>query len=139
MATDVRKKETELATLLVISPKLLEIRYNTGIVFNNDALSEVQAMRRTLMGDRSYATLTIIPEDVDYRMDVMEQDHGELDRSTGRLLATAIVVHASMIKLLTKLYLSYFPQPHRVLVTDNEEAARRWLSEQLQEIERTGS
>ena len=44
-----------------------------------------------------------------------------------------------MIELLTKLYFSYFPQLHRVLVTDNEDAARTWLDVQLEEIARTGS
>lgn len=91
------------------------------------------------MGNRPHATLTIIPENVDYRLETMKQDQGQADRTQSQLLASAVVAKASMIEMLTKLYFSYFPQLHRTLVTDNEETARTWLAKQMKEIGRTGS
>ena len=139
MTFEQREHETNIATLIVISPDLVEIHYHPGIVVNAKAVGEVQMKRREVMGNRSYATLTIIPEDVDYNMDAMGQDHGKLDRTQSQLLATAVVAKASMIEMLTKLYFSYFPQLHRIYVTDDEQAARAWLELQMEEIARTGS
>ena len=134
-----REYETSIATLIIVSPDLVEIHYHEGITFNAQAVGEVQAKRREVMGNRPYSTPTIIPENVDYNMDAMAQDQGRADRSQSQLLATAIVAKASMIELLTKLYFSYFPQLHRIHITDNEPSARAWLARQMEEIERTGS
>jgi len=91
------------------------------------------------MGQRAYATLTIIPENVDYRMDAMHTDQGKADRTESQILASAVVAKASMIELLTKLYFSYFPQMQRVMVTDDEQKARAWVDAQLKVVARTGS
>lgn len=139
MTLEPRQHRTSIATLIMVSPDLVEIHYDAGIVFNAKAVGEVQEKRRAVMGDRPYATLTVIPEDVDYNMDAMRMDHGAADRTQSQLLATAVVAKSSMIEMLTKLYFSYFPQLHRILVTDDEQAARSWLALQLEEIERTGS
>ncbi|MEO8590013.1 MAG: hypothetical protein ABI432_11620 [Flavobacteriales bacterium] len=139
MTLEPREHETGIATLIVVSPDMVEIHYHPGIVFSAKAVGEVQAKRRALMGNRPYATLTIIPEDVDYNMDAMGQDQGKADRTESQLLATAVVAKASMIQMLTKLYFSYFPQLHRIYVTDDEKAARTWLELQMEEIARTGS
>lgn len=139
MTFEPREYRTSSATLTVVRPDLLEIRYDSGTVFNLKNVGEVQMKRRELMADRPYMTLTIIPEDVDYSLDSTHTDQAKADRGEGRLLASAIVAKASMIQMLTKLYFSYFPQLHRILVTDDEEAARSWLERQMQEITKTGS
>ncbi|MBK8613149.1 MAG: hypothetical protein IPN85_06585 [Flavobacteriales bacterium] len=139
MTLEPREYRTSIATLIVVQSDLVEIHYHPGIVFTSAAVREVQEMRRKVMGNKPHATLTIIPEDVDYRMDAMQQDQGRPDRTQSQMLASAVVARASMIELLTKLYFSYFPQLHRVHVTDNEAGARAWLATQMEEIARTGS
>ncbi len=139
MTLEPREHHTSIATLIEVAPDLIEIHYHNGIVFTPEKVAEVQLIRRNVMGTRPHATLTIIPEDVDYRMDTMKHDQGQADRIQSQLLASAVVAKASMIEMLTKLYFSYFPQLHRVLVTDNEQQARTWLAQQLTEIARTGS
>lgn len=139
MTFEPREHRTSSATLIIVQPDLLEIRYDAGTVFNLKNVGEVQLLRRELMGDRPYATLTIIPEDVDYNLETTHTDQAKADRGEGRLLASAIVAKASMIQMLTKLYFSYFPQLHRILVTDDVEDARQWLDQQMKEIGRTGS
>ncbi|MCB9184356.1 MAG: hypothetical protein H6591_10580 [Flavobacteriales bacterium] len=139
MTLEPREYRTSSATLTVVRPDLLEIRYDPGTIFNLQNVGEVQMKRRELMANRPYMTLTIIPEDVDYSLDSTHTDQGKPDRGEGRLLASAIVARASMIQMLTKLYFSYFPQLHRILVTDDELAARAWLDQQIREIASTGS
>lgn len=130
---------TSIATLIVAGPHLVEIHYDPHIVFNVKAVAEVQAKRREVMGKRSYATLTIIPENVDFHLDAMGADQGAGDRKEKQLLATAIVVKTEMIQRLTKLYLAYFPQLQQIHITDDEADARSWLQQQLESIARTGS
>lgn len=128
-----------IATLTVVPPDLVEVRYHSGIVFSPENVGVVQAKRRELMGTRPHATLTFIPENVDFELETMRQDHGRGDRTESQLLATAVVVGSSMLDMLTKLYFSYFPPLHRVLVTDNEAEARAWLKERMAGIAGTGS
>lgn len=108
-------------------------------MFDPKSVAEVQDKRREVMGNRPYATLTLIPEDVDFNLETMRQDQGQPDRTQSQLLASAVVARSSMIEMLTKLYFSYYPQLHRILVTDDERTAREWLEQQLEEIARTGS
>lgn len=139
MTLEPREYETSIATIVVINRELVEIHYKPGIVFAPKSVAEVQEKRREVMGNRPYATLTLIPDDVDFNLETMRKDQGEADRTQSQLLASAVVASSSMIEMLTKLYFSYYPQLHRILVTDNEQDAREWLDVQLDEIARTGS
>ncbi len=133
------ERRTGIARLVRVRPDLLEIHYDSGSIFEVQAIAEVQEERRKLMGQQSYGTLTIIPEDVDYQLPAMNKDHAATDRSESLIIATAVVCRASMIEMLVKLYFSYFPQLHQIKVTDNEAEARTWLEAQLQEHALTGS
>lgn len=139
MTLEPREVVTRLATLRHALPGLLEIHYHAGGVFVNEDILEVQEMRRKMMGDRVYATLTIIPEDVDFTLDPMRVDHAGADRLAGRIVASAIVAKASVIERLTRVYLKYYPQLQRIFLTHDEEAARVWIMAQLKELSDTGS
>lgn len=139
MTLEPREFDTAIATLIVINKDLVEIHYKPGILFDPKSVAEVQMKRRELMGSRPYSTLTLIPEDVDFSLETMRQDQGQADRTQSQLLASAVVCRSNMIEMLTKLYFSYYPQLHRILVTDKEQQARDWLEQQLKEITRTGS
>lgn len=139
MTVEPIERRTAIARLVRVRPDLLEIHYDAGCTFEIERIAEAQKARRELMGTHPYATLTIIPEDVDFQLQAMSADHAGQDRSEGLIMATAVVCHANMFQMLVKIYFSYFPQMQRIHITDNEAEARAWLEEQLQEIARTGS
>lgn len=139
MSFEPTERRTAIAHLKRIRPDLLEIHYNAGCVLGGPDLSEVQEARRALMGAKPYATLTIIPGDVDFQLASMNTDHAAADRPEGLLIASAVVCRANMIEMLTKLYFSYFPQLHRTFVTDDEAEARAWVEAQLERSASTGS
>ncbi|MEO8067609.1 MAG: hypothetical protein ABI599_07955 [Flavobacteriales bacterium] len=139
MTIEPRTYETSIATLTRVRPDHVEIHYHPGIVFSNKAVAEVQEMRRKIMGRTPYSTLTIIPEDVDFELSTMQQDHTAADRTESQVVATAVVTSANMIEMLIKLYFSYYPQMQRILITDKEKEARAWLNTQMEEVARTGS
>jgi len=139
MTLEASEFDTRIATLVRVSNELLEIRYKPGTVFITEDVAEVQSMRRAIMGSAPYATLTIIPEDTDFSMESMRTDHAGADRSESQIIATAIVAKSTLIERLTNVYLNFFPQLQRMLVTDNEAEARAWMEQQLKEIASTGS
>lgn len=134
-----REYGTGIATLIVINRDLVEIHNRTGIVFDPKSVAEVRMKRREVMCDRPYATLTLIPEEVDFNPESMPQDQGHADRTESRLLASAVVCRSRMIGMRTKSYFSYCPRSHRILVTDDERTARMWLEERSAGIAGTGS
>lgn len=139
MAPVPEEAETRIATLKRVQLDLLEIHYKTGSFFNTEDVTEVQEKRRAMMGSRSYATLTIIPKDMDFNLESMRVDHGGEDRTKGQIIATAIVAHDKTLERLTQVYLKYYPHMQHVLVTSNEAEARAWLEAQLQGATGTGS
>lgn len=139
MAPVPEEAETRIATLKRVQLHLLEIHYKTGSFFNTEDVTEVQEKRRAMMGSRSYATLTIIPKDMDFNLESMRVDHGGEDRTKGQIIATAIVAHDKTLERLTQVYLKYYPHMQHVLVTSNEAEARAWLEAQLQGATGTGS
>ena len=130
------KKEYDvgIATLTVIAPDLLEVRYHPGTVCTAEHVDRVQAMRVDVMGAHPHVCLTFVPEDIDIPLEAMRQDFGRIGRAENNLLATAIVAQGSMVEMLTKLYYSHFPQKHRVIVTSSEAVARAWLKDRLPEL-----
>lgn len=139
MTLEPREYSTTIAKLIRVRPDLLEIHYAPGSTLTVEHTTEVQEMRRKIMGNARYGTLTIIPDDVDYQLNAMDKDHVSVERSQGNLVASAVVAKATMIELLVKLYFANFQPLHGVKVTDNEQEARAWLSTQLEEHARTGS
>ena len=139
MTLEKREYRTAIATLVQQRPDLLEIRYDVGCMLTVETLTEVQEMRRRIMEKARYGMLTLIPEDVDFQMNSLKVDHMAADRLQAQVIATAVVAKANMVEMLVKLYFSYYPALHRILVTDNEVEARVWLNAQLEEIARNGS
>ncbi|MBK7556037.1 MAG: STAS/SEC14 domain-containing protein [Flavobacteriales bacterium] len=139
MTLEPREYSTSIAKLVRVRPDFVEIHYAPGCTLTLEDMTEVQELRRKIMGTKPYGMLTIIPDDVDYQLNAMDKDHLSTDRSQGNVLATAVVAKATMIELLVKLYFAHFPQMHRIHVTDNEKEARAWLSTQLEQHASTGS
>lgn len=139
MSSPAEQRDTTIATLHRMAPDFLEVVYKPGCLLGTSALGEVAQVRRALMGAVPHAMLSLIPEDADFELGAIEVDHLARDREKGMLLAIAIVTRANMIEMMLKLYFSYYPWLHRILVTDNEKEARTWIEGQLREMRVKGA
>lgn len=139
MSSPEQQRDTTIATLHRMAPDLLEVVYKPGCFLSNSALGEVAQVRRSLMSGTPYAMLSLIPEDADFELGAIQVDHLSQDREKGTMLAIAIVTRANMIEMMLKLYFSYYPWLHRILVTDNEKEARSWIEVQLRELRVQGA
>lgn len=139
MTIEPRERDIGIATLNRVRLDFLEVQYAPGCMLDNSGLAQVRKARQELMGRRPYGMLSIIPEDADFMLEAMHQDHLAEDRKEGFLQAIAVVTAANMVEMVLKLYFSYYPQMSRILVTVNEAEARQWLQEQLEQLGNTGS
>jgi hypothetical protein len=139
MTIEPRERKTSIAHLVRVRPDYLEVMYAPGCMLSSAALKEVREARRELMGDKAYAMLSILPDDMDFELGAMSVDHLAEDRRDGNFLAIAVVTRTNMIEMILKLYFSYYPLLARLLVTDKEQQARAWLDVQFEEIARTVS
>lgn len=138
MTIEPRERNIGIAMLRRVRPDLIEVHYAPGCMLDGAGLSEVRKARQELMGRQPYGMLSILPEDADFALPAMKEDHLAEDRREGYLQAIALVVRTSMIEMVLKLYFSYYPQMSRIHVTEHEAEAREWLEEQLRQVGRTG-
>lgn len=126
----------DIATLKRMGPELIEVYYAPHARLSMEGLAQVRLARRAMMGEEVYGLLSFIPEDMDFDMDAMSEDHLAIDRQEGRLWAIAVVTGTGLIQVVLRLYLSYFPQNTRIHVTDSEQEARQWLQGKMEAVER---
>ncbi len=123
--------ETSIATIVRTRPDLMEIRYKPGCTLDMAGVKEIHEVRARVFGERPYASLSLIPEDVDFQLDITQQDHYIAKRKSDPLVAWAVVSRGPMLEMISKLYFSYFPQTFPVLTTADEQEAREWIEAQL--------
>ena len=131
--------ETSIATIVRTRPDLMEIRYKPGCTMDMAGVKEIHEVRARIFGNRPYASLSLIPEDVDFQLDITQKDHYATDRSADPLVAWAVVSRGAMLEMIAKLYFSYFPQTFPVLTTNDEAEARAWIEAQLDKRARTAA
>jgi hypothetical protein len=134
-----RSFETSIATIVQTRPDLMEIRYKPGCTMDLAGVKEIHEVRVCIFSNRPYASLSLIPEDVDFQLAITQQDHYSASRGNDGLIAWATVARGAMLDMIAKLYFSYFPQTFPVLATANEKEARAWIEAQLdQNAKRAG-
>ncbi|MFZ1688265.1 MAG: hypothetical protein WAU70_12620 [Flavobacteriales bacterium] len=131
MEREERTYETRIALIVQTRHNLMEIRYKPGVTMDMAGVKEIHETRARIFGDRPYASISIIPDDVDFELGITQRDHYSEKRGNDPLLAWAVVARGSMLDMIAKLYFSYFPQTFPVLTTTDEAEARAWIEGQL--------
>lgn len=134
MEKGIIQRDTTIATFHRIAPDHLEAIYKPGCVLGRSELREVGHTRRELMGGARYAMLSILPEDCDFTMQALADDHLASDREESKLWAMAVVARASLMETIVKLHFGHFPWHERMLITQNEQEARTWIDAQLKAL-----
>src|SRR5690349_6482765 len=104
MTTEHRGTSTSIADIKQVRPDYVEVYYFPGCKLTTASLREVREARRRVMGNRPYAMLSILPEDLDFEMGAMNVDHLADDRSEGNIKAIAVVSGTGMLEMILKLY-----------------------------------
>lgn len=119
--------KTRLAHIIQVRHDLMEIRYMPGVTMDMAGVKEIHEVRKRLFGDRPYANISIIPDDVTFERAITEQDHYAAERGVDPLLAWAVVACGAIAEFVASKYFSRFPQGFPVLTTQDEDEARAWI------------
>lgn len=125
-----RRFETRVATIVQRRPDLMEIHYRSGCTLDMPGVREIHEVRARIF-DRPYGSISLIPDDVDFQLDITLEDHYSNLRGKDLLVAWAVVARGTMLEMIAKLYFSYFPQTFPVLASNNEQEVRAWMDMQL--------
>jgi hypothetical protein len=123
--------ETASAVVERVSPELVITRYRPGIRANAATVKENLEARRTFPGREPYGVIGIFPEDVDFDMSLLEQDHYTdiaLNKVTQVL---AIVAEGALFDPIARLYFAYHPTPFASHVFPTEQEALAWVQRRI--------
>lgn len=122
--------ETETAFLEQTGSDTVIWRFKPGAMVNIHALRENLKVRQQFPGAGVDVIIGIFPEDVDFKMSLLDQDlySGRTDLEQGiRLMA--IVAEGVLFETVAKLYFSYHPPYFTHGVFTTEAAAFAWVEE----------
>ncbi len=123
--------DTELATVERAEADLIHIRIRPGAKLTVEGFAEVLAARKTLARETQACVIAIVPDDIDFELDIMNVDHYAEVNASAFTKVFAIVTRADFHKQLCALYTAYFMTVFPLRVFDDESAARAWVQEHL--------
>lgn len=125
--------ETPSAYVERMNRDLVVTRYKNGVKVDAAAIAENLRARMTLPGKEPYAVIGIFPEDVDFDMDLLDQDH-YADRDLSRLTRVlAIVAEGSLFERIAHLYFAYHPPGFHAKVFGRLQEAVMWVDDRLEQ------
>jgi hypothetical protein len=119
--------ETSLATLRLTAPGWIEVQLKSGACVDVDGLARIMYARKELAQGRPAAVLAVIPNDVDFEVNVMLTDHHlhmDVAAFTG---AMAFVYPGSLFNRLVQVYCRFRPPPFPYRFFTDRTKAEQWL------------
>ncbi|HEY0976845.1 MAG TPA: STAS/SEC14 domain-containing protein [Flavobacteriales bacterium] len=120
-------RDTSVATLELISPGLIELRYKPTATFDPHGFAEISRAGSTLWREGPYSVMAVIPAEVQVDPLATDHDHLQHTRAHGRLEALALVTDSEAMHMAAKVYFIYHQQPFPVQVFSEEYDALKWL------------
>ena len=128
MPGTLRTIETKLATMSLVAPGYIEQRFRVGVAMDREGFEENRQVRHMLGGAAPYVMLSVIPEGVDFQLDVVTIDHFGMEPEGSGLSALAVVAGDNLLTSITHLFFKYFPPSFPARVFNNEAGAQAWLA-----------
>jgi hypothetical protein len=127
--------ETPSALVERTRPELVICRYKHGVKVDAAAVRENVAARMRFPGKEPYAVVGIFPEDVDFDMSLLEQDHYTDSALKAATRILAIVAEGALFEPIANLYFAYHPTQFLSKVFPTEAEALVWVEQQIEVVE----
>jgi hypothetical protein len=121
--------ETSIATMTLVEPDYVVQRFREGSKLDRPGFEENRRVRQELKPANPYVMLSILPEDLDFELNIIATDHFGAAQEVEGLAALAVVAHGQMAQGVTAIFFKYFPPKFPARIFSNEEEARDWLNE----------
>ena len=129
MGPYMEREETASAIVERVNPELVICRYKHGIKVNAAAVRENLEARMRFPGKDAYAVIGIFPEDVDFDMSLLEQNHYTDIALNEVTRVLAIVAEGALFDPIAKLYFAYHPTQFDSQVFSTEKEALAWADQ----------
>lgn len=123
--------ETPSAIIERVRPDLVICRYRPGVKVDANAVRENLEARKRFPGTEAYGVIGIFPEDVDFDMTVLYNDHYAEARVDEVTSVLAIVAEGSLFERIASLYFSYHPTNFSTRIFRELEEAMNWVEERI--------
>ncbi len=127
-------EETNSAWVERVHENLVICRYKEGVKVTAAAVATNLAARMRFPGKEPYAVLGIFPEDVDFDMNLLEQDHYREITLNEVTRVLAIVASGSLFEPIARLYFAYYPASFNTAVFQTERDALNWIQGRIQKL-----
>lgn len=122
-----RSRETSVATIELVSPGLIELRYKPTATFDPSGLVEIIRASASFWQEGPCSVMVVIPAEMTVDPPQGNLDHLARARTHGQLEALAVVTDSEAMHMAVNVYFMYFPQPFPVEVFGEEYDALKWL------------
>ena len=123
--------ETASAIVERVRPELVVTRYKHGVKANGAAIRENLEARMRFPGKEPYAVIGIFPEDTDFDMSLLEQDHYTDIALNEVTQVLAIVAEGALFDPIARLYFAYHPTSFASQVFPTEKEALTWVDQRI--------
>lgn len=134
MSNDPLTIETATAFVSLTEPRLIEQRYKAVAVLTFENIHENSDARARLSPEQACAVMVVVPKEMIPDRPLSNEDHFRSTRAKAHILALAVVTDSSMMTAVSKLYFMYHPQAFETKVFEDENDARKWLRNKLEEL-----
>ena len=126
-----KEQETNSAIVQQVTPDLVVTRYKPGAMVDAQAVKDNIQARLNFSATHPYAVVGIFPDDVDFDMSALENDHfkGEVLNEVTQVMA--IVAHGDTFDTMAQMYFALHPTQFASRVFRMEIDAFQWVNERI--------
>ena len=122
--------DTPIATVQRTGAGMVEVRFKAGSVLHSAGIEPILRMRDQLGREGPARVLIVMPEDMDFSLDMLTTDHYAGHPVQAHSRAVAWVVPGEVIGHMTRKYFDHYPPPVPTAIFNNEAEALDWLAQQ---------
>ena len=95
--------------MTLVEPDYVVQRFREGSKLDRPGFEENRRVRQELKPANPYVMLSILPEDLDFELNIIATDHFGAAQEVEGLAALAVVAHGQMAQGVTAIFFKYFP------------------------------
>jgi hypothetical protein len=120
------QEESRVARVEYDGLGIVRLRFHAGTRLDAAAFIELQQARERLTHGARHAVIALVPDDFDFDISVMYNDHYDGNAAAAFTAAMAVVTNDSSHQRILAVYCNYFPPPFPVQAFGDETDAAAW-------------
>ncbi len=123
--------ETKAAVLERTGARMVEVRFKPDVKLDAEGLGEIVHAKQELCATEEADILVLLPQELDFDLNVLAIDHREVNRGCGLSRRLALAASSPFNERLASIYFRYHPREEETAVFIDEADARAWLTQAM--------